>query len=102
MRLIEINDRCGKVIYITNERWGHISRKHPSIANKIKEVEDIVKNPEIMRFSEYDKNVKFYFRTCKDMKSEAQYIIIIVKYLNGEGFIITSFYTNKILGRKNE
>jgi len=41
---------------------------------------------------------RFYYRYYKDRKT-AKYLLIIVKYLNGQGFIITSFYTDKIKGQ---
>ncbi len=32
------------------------------------------------------------------MDSLERYLLVAVKYLNGEGFVITSFFTNKITG----
>ena len=45
-----------------------------------------------MQFS-YDVAVSFYYRYYKEKK---QYLFVSVKYLSGEGFVITTFYTDKI------
>ena len=34
------------------------------------------------------------------MDPSERYLLVSVKYLNGEGFVITSFFTNKITGAK--
>jgi hypothetical protein len=34
------------------------------------------------------------------MEVSERYLFVSVNYLNGDGFIITSFYTNKITGSK--
>lgn len=41
----------------------------------------------------YDRNVRVHFKHYKD---QGQFLLVSVKYLNGEGCIITSFYTDKI------
>jgi len=53
-----------------------------------------------MRYSEYDSNTLYFYKEFKDMRSEEKYLFISVKYLNGDGFIITSFFTNKVTGLK--
>ena len=40
----------------------------------------------------------FSYKYYKERESEAKYLMVVVKYLNSHGFIITSFYTNKIKG----
>jgi len=46
---------------------------------------------------ENDKSLKYYRET---RKRYGRYLLVVVKYLNGEGFIVTSFYTDKIRGAK--
>ena len=50
--------------------------------------------------SNFSYNTKYLYKEFKDMPPEEKYLFISVKYLNGEGFIITSFFTNKITGLK--
>jgi len=37
--------------------------------------------------------VRFYYKFYKNL---SKYLLVSVKYLNGEGFVITAFYTSKI------
>lgn len=100
MRLFEIKDKSGRKIYITNERWSHIASEHPAVADRIEEIKETLVQPLTIRRSEHDPNVKFYYRYYKNIKLKAKYLLVMVKYLNSEGFVITSFYTDKIKGEK--
>ena len=92
LRIFEIKDKTGRIIYLTKERWVHI-QKHPEMSDQTGQIKETLRYPDkIMPFS-YDAAVSFYYRYCKEKK---QYLFISVKYLNGEGFVITSFYTDKI------
>ena len=99
MLLFEIKDKSGRTIYLTQERWKHISKEHPNISGKIEEIKNILTNPVIITESEKNVNVKFYYKYYKKAKFK-KYLLVIVRYLNGKGFIITSFYIDKIQGIK--
>ena len=95
MLLFIITDMSKRLIYVTSERWSHIVREHPLLFNKLEDIKDILVNPLVIKISHYDDNVRFYYKYYKSSKSN---LIVVVKYLNGKGFIITSFYTNRIGG----
>ena len=60
----------------------------------------VLQNPETIRFNENDESVRFFYKEFKEMPLSERYFLVSVKYLNNHGFIITSFYTNKITGAK--
>ena len=91
-RIFEVKDKSGRNIYLTDERWNHIL-KHQEMANQVEQIKDTLLNPDKITTVSYDSDVHFYYRYYKNRKG---YLFISVKYLNGEGFIITSFYTDKI------
>ena len=98
--IFEVIDKTGRKIRLTNKQWKHI-KKHPHMnENRLDNIINIIKDPPIMRSSEDDQNTKYLYKEFKDMPPEEKYLFISVKYLNGEGFIITSFFTNKITGLK--
>ena len=98
--IFEVVDKNGKLIRLTDKTWKHI-KKHPRMDEIVLEkIKNIVKNPPISRYSEDDENTKYLYQEFKEMPSEERYLFISVKYLNGEGFVITSFFTNKITGLK--
>lgn len=98
--IFEVIDKSGRKIRLTKERWSHI-KKHPHMdENKLEEIKKILIDGLIVRHSEDDENVVFYYKEFKEMPFEERYLFISVKYLNNEGFVITSFFTNKIAGLK--
>jgi len=91
-RIFETKDKSGRTIYLTDDRWKHIL-KHQEMSNQIEQIKDTLLYADKITKDNYDPDVRFYYRYYKDRK---EYLFISVKYLNGEGFIITSFYTDKI------
>ncbi len=89
--IFEIRDISQRKIHLTKERWAHI-QKHPEMANCVEHIKEVLLKPTMITEG-YDVNVKFYYRYEKE---EKQYLFVSVKYLNGEGFVITSFYTDSI------
>lgn len=55
------------------------------------QVRETLKSPSAIRVSKTDHNVLLYYR-----KIEVYYICVVVKRLNGEGFIITAYQTENI------
>lgn len=86
-------DKTGRRIHLSSERWNHI-QKHPRMSGQIEKIKETLKSPLIIQEFEYDKDVRFYFRYYKEKR---EYLFVSVKYLNGEGFVITSFFTDKII-----
>ena len=91
--LFEVEDRNGKLIRLTTEQWAHINKEHPDVSNW-QELRDVLIRPTAIVSSDRDPvKVKWFYRLNK---KEKLYLFVSVKYLNGEGFIITAYYTRKI------
>jgi len=45
----------------------------------------------------YDENVRYYYRYYKNIESSAKNLLVVVKYLNGEGFVITAYFVRSII-----
>jgi len=71
----------------------HITIKHTDLSNKEKEIIDALENPDIILGHRFDEMAGNYY---KYDKIEKAYLVVSAKYLNGEGFVITSFYTRHI------
>ena len=88
--IFEIIDKSGKKIHLSKEQWKHIVTE---LSNKIEDIKDTLTNPLTIRHSKYDEKVRWYFRYYKNL---SKYLMVSVKYLNGEGFVITAFHTSKL------
>ncbi len=94
MRIFEVKDKSGRLINLPDERWKHLL-KHPEMQEKfvLEKVKDTLINPDTITSDRHDQRKHVYYKYYKDQE---QYLLVSVKYLNGEGYIITSFYTDKI------
>lgn len=90
--ILKIIDKSRRVITLSRERWSHI-QEHPRMSGQIGKIEETLISPDVIKGFEYDEKVYFYYRYYKDAR---EYLLVLVKYLNGKGFIITSFFTDKI------
>ena len=88
----EVKTVSGKIIRTTHNHWKLITKlKHPEIEGKELEVKKCLSNPVEIRKSSDDTDVCLYY-----LPYMKYYICVVVKHLNGDGYIITSYLTDKI------
>lgn len=90
--IFEITDKTGRKIRLSKERWSHIRIEHPRIIN-YEQIEKVLMNPDKITKSDRDPEVCWYYIYNKERR---RYLKVSVKYLNGEGYVITAHYTTKI------
>ena len=94
--IFEVKDKTGRKIRLTKKQWTHINKKHPAIANYLDEIKETIENPDAVIESE-EENVYLYYKYYKRLKSPYNYILAIVKYLNGEGYIMSAYFEKNIM-----
>jgi hypothetical protein len=65
--------------------------KHPMMAGKEELVKDALREPSEVRRSRNDRSVFIYYRT-----SGKRFGAVVCKHLDGEGYIIAAYITDKI------
>ena len=91
--IFEITDKSKRKVRLTTERWKHIQAEHPQIKN-MEELKTALTDPLKITPSKHDpEQVSYYYHYNKPLK---RYLFVAVKYLNGDGFIITAYYMRKI------
>ena len=95
--IFEVKDKIGRTIHLSKERYKHIL-KHPHMHNQIENIKSAILSPLTMRYFPENKKVIYFYKEFKEIFSKERYLLVAVKYLNGEGFIISSFFTNRIEG----
>jgi len=79
-------------IRLTKERWQHISLGHPEMAAFFDEILEAVEFPEFVYIGNNEELLAI--KSLNNNKS--RYIVVIYKEIfKNDGFIITSFITNK-------
>ena len=91
--ILEVIDSTGRTIHLTEERYKHILR-HPDMQNKLIDLQDTLLHP--LRITNHDDAIRYYYRFYKERMSRAKYLRVIVKYLNGTGYIITSYFAESL------
>ena len=90
--LFEVTTVSGKIIRTTASHWDLITKlKHPEIDGKETEVKNCLANPIEIRRSSEDVDVYLYYSPYMQY-----YICVVARHLNGAGFIITAYITDKI------
>jgi len=88
-KIFEVVDKTRRKIRLTKTQWSHITTIHSEMSNYLEEIQATLKNPLKIILQEKG-NLRRYFSYQKHRKRPEKYLRVIVKYLNGEGFIITT------------
>lgn len=96
--IFKLKDKTGREIYLSKERWSHITTKHPEMngIDKLEEIKQALTNPDFTVSHKFDDSKRNYYKYYKDKK---RYLLIAVKYLNGTAHVSTAFITRKIIRR---
>ena len=88
----EVTSSLGKRIRLSEEYWQKIiETKHPVMTGQDELVKQALTNSEQVRRSRKDPAVHLHYR-----KSDGRYCCVVVKHLNGNGFVITAYLTDTI------
>jgi len=94
--IFEVVDFNTRKIRLTKKQYLHIVKRHPSVADYFEEVKETIRNPDVITRSKVDEDVRYYYKYYKELKSPHKYILVVVKYLNGGGFIISVYFEKSI------
>jgi len=92
--IFEIVDKMGKEIRLTKERWNHIMKKHPEVQHE-ELIKETLQKPDKITDIHDDETIKYYYKYYKHRTLD-KYLLVLVKYLNGEGYVLSAYYEDKI------
>ncbi|MBS3080844.1 hypothetical protein J4221_05205 [Candidatus Pacearchaeota archaeon] len=93
--VFEVIDKTGRKIRLTKKQWSHITMKHPQVAINKEHIIETLKKP-LKIILPYDGDKYYYYNYYKQKEGPKKYLKVIVKYLNGDGFIITALFEKTI------
>jgi len=91
--VFEVKAAFEKKIKLTEERLNHILFKHPEIINNVDKIKFTLIYPDLIRKSQYNSSIWLYYRFYKKL---TKYLTVVVKLYNKEGFVVTSYITDRI------
>ena len=92
---------------LTEVRWRHIVFFHPEVTEVKERIEETIKNPDIV-IEGATRDTKLCYKLYHSTPvASSKYLAVAIRILNEEGFIITSYFTErvkrgKILWRKTK
>lgn len=88
----EVTSPLGRRIRVTKTYWSFIiTIKHPMMAGKEGLVKNALVNADEIRRSNKDKDVFIYYKRLR-----GRFVAVVCKHLNGKGYIITTYITDRI------
>ncbi len=94
--VFEVVDKTGRKIRLTKKQWTHITMTHAEMGNYLEEIKKTLNNPLKIIDHSFKEDLRFYYTYQKNRKHPEKYLRVIVKYLNGEGFVITAQFNRYI------
>lgn len=93
--MIPFKDYSGRNIRLTANRLEHILTRL-EMAGQEEKIRETLLTPDKIKKSNYDPDVLLYYKLYEQTPVTKKYLLVAVKVDNGEGFILTSFFTDKI------
>lgn len=93
MSLFERSSKLGKQVRLTEVQWAHIASKHREILDQKGKIIQTLENPDIVYYSSLENNYQ-YCKHFEETPVTQKYLLLVVKHLNGEGFVITAFFVS--------
>lgn len=87
-------DYIGRNIRLTENRLEHILTR-AEMAEQEEKIRETLLTPDRIKKSKHDTDVLLYYKLYEQTPVTKKYLLVAVKVEDGEGFILTSFFTDK-------
>ena len=92
--MLIVRSRNGVAIRLTEERWGHIARRHPEMAEQRERLLETVVEPDAIL--EGDEGALMAVRWYADTPLTQKFLVVPYRELSSEdGFIVTAYLTSE-------
>ena len=96
--LRRFTDARGGEVQLTDERLGHILRRHPEMAFQLQRFGETLAEPDAVRPSRSSSTVQLYYRLYPDLRGRNRYVCLVVKRRDDRSFILTAYLDRTIKG----
>jgi hypothetical protein len=93
--VFQVLSKMGKVVSLDEDRWRHVL-EHPEMENQLDRIKETVVNPDEVRESVHDPSVLLFYKLYVETQVTEKYLLVAIKTLNREGFIVTAFFTDRV------
>jgi len=92
--MLTLIDYQNRQVRLTDERLTHILN-HPEMVGMESLITDTLQKPQLVRRSRSDDSVKLFYRFYSRTVIGDKWLSVVVKYLVGDAFIVTAYFTDK-------
>ena len=96
-RTRRIIDYAGRTVRLTAERLLHI-HEHPEMIGEERRIGEVLKKPDVVYTSHKDASVHVYYRHYASGPVGSKQLMVAVKVLEEDAFVITAFFTDEVKG----
>ena len=82
---------------MTAERLVHI-HEHPEMIGQERRIGEVLKRPDVVYTSHKDPSVQLYYRRYERSPVGSKQLMVAVKALEEDAFVITAFFTDEVKG----
>ena len=93
--VFQVRSKLGKMVRLDDERWKHIL-EHPEMENQSFKIKETLADPDEVRKSVHVSSIWLFYKFYISTPVTRKYLLVIVKILNEEGFIVTAFFTDSV------
>jgi hypothetical protein len=93
-RIIDFADRT---VRLTDERLGYI-HEHPEMVGQERRIREALQEPDVVFTSHKDSSVHVYYRHYVGGPVGSKHLMVAVKILEDDAFVITAFFTDEVKG----
>ena len=93
--VLEVRAKLEKTVSLSERNWTHVLN-HPEMEDQISRVRETLVDPDEIRESERSSSVWLFYKLYAKTPVTRKFLLVVVKVLNGEGFIVTAFFTDKV------
>ena len=90
------SDANKRKIRFTFERKLHLEQTHPEMVNQENKIKETLLSPDKIVLSNTNSKVELFYKYFENSQVNAKYLCVVVKYINDDNFIITSYFTDII------
>ncbi len=91
--LFDVPTPLGFRVHVTRVYWELIVRiKHPAMAGREADVQEVLRNPDTIRLSKSDSSVYLFYKSERGRR----WVCAVAKGMGEEGFLITTYPTDAI------
>lgn len=90
-----VSDLFGRDIRLSEERVIHILQRS-ELEGQLGKIEQTLMDPDVVKRSNHDPEIFLYYRWYGRTPVGSKYLVCIAKLENHHGFVLTSFFTDKV------